>query len=209
MSTETKTLSDARRGAPSSLLDAGDVEARSTAGSGAASGVAVCVERLEEILAEAATLNAELLECVKAEREALRTANTMELAGRLRQERDLVDRIDSLEQRRKVVTATLATTLQLDTSGLPGEVRLSDLAARLGEPDASRLLALGRKLRAVIEAVKKEGGIVRESCEALLSHVCGLMQKVQMELSQTKTYGRDGRIGPAAAALCGGLDLHS
>ena len=169
-------------------------------------GVSVCVQRLEQILREATRLNQELLACIIGSQQCLRTAETTRLASCLKRERELVDAIDSLVQRRKVVTATLATTLDMTTSA--DEVRLSDLAEILGEPTRSLLLELGESLRESIMGVRDAGGVLRDSCENLLGHVSGLMQTIHAGLSRTKVYGRDGRIG-ASAAMCGGLDLRT
>ncbi len=168
-------------------------------------GVQVCVQRIEQILREATDLNRHLLACITDSQECLRAADTTRLAACLKRERDLVNAIDSLEQRRKVVAAALATTLDLRAEG---EVRLCDLAEALGEPNRSRLLDLGEDLRAGIVQVRAAGGVLRESCEALLGHVSGLLQSIHAGLSQTKVYGRDGRVG-LGAAVCGGLDLRT
>jgi flagellar biosynthesis/type III secretory pathway chaperone len=165
--------------------------------------VAVCVERLEQVLREACELNAQLLTCLREEREALRTADTANLAQRLRCERELVDAIDRLEQRRKVVTGALATTLGLETDG--EEIRLREIAGKIGEPHESQLNQLGGELRTLIEQVREEGGVMRESCASLLNHVRGLMQTLRAGLSETKVYGPDGRIGGPASA--GAVDV--
>lgn len=167
--------------------------------------VQVCVQRIEQILREATDLNRDLLACITESQQCLRNADTPRLAACLKRERDLVNTIDGLEQRRKVVAATLATALGLASEG---EIRLGHLAEALGEPSRSRLLELGEDLRAGIVQVREAGGVLRESCEALLGHVSGLLQSIHAGLSRTKVYGRDGRIGIGAAA-CGGLDLRT
>lgn len=169
-------------------------------------GVSICVQRLEQILREATTLNEELLGCLTASQECLRTADTSRLAQCLKKERDLVSAIDSLEQRRKVVAATLASALELATD--EGEIRLSSLAEALEEPTRSELLELGESLKQSIGAVQNAGGVLRDSCASLLGHVSGLMQTIQAGLSKTKLYNRDGRIG-VNSAVCGGLDLRT
>ncbi|GEM_PF-4241841 len=168
-------------------------------------GIGICVQRLGQILREAITLNQNLLQCITDSQECLRTANTARLVLCLKKEREFVDSIDRLEQRRKVVAATLASALGITCDN---EVRLSDLAEAVGEPAQSLLIELGESLRESITAVQQAGGVLRESCESLLGHVSGLMQTIQAGLSKTKLYGRDGRIG-VNAAMCGGLDLRT
>lgn len=168
-------------------------------------GIGICVERLEQILREGTTMNRDLFQCITDSQDCLRTADTMRLALCLKRERDLVDAIDRLEQRRKVVAATLASAMGMTSDG---EIRLGALAQAVGEPAQSILLELGEALRESITAVRDAGGVLQDSCEALLGHVSGLMQTIQAGLSKTKLYGRDGRIG-ASAAMCGGLDLRT
>lgn len=168
-------------------------------------GIGICVQRLEQILREGAELNGELLACITDSQQCLRTADTARLALCLKKERELVDAIDRLEQRRKVVAATLASALEISCEQ---EVRLGDLAEALGEPAQSTLVELGEALRSSITAVREAGGVLRDSCESLLGHVTGLMQTIQAGLSKTKLYGRDGRIG-VNEAVCGGLDLRT
>lgn len=168
-------------------------------------GIGICVQRLEQILREAITLNRDLFKCISDSQDCLRTADTPRLALCLKRERELVDAIDRLEQRRKVVAATLASAMEITSEG---EVRLRALAEAVGEPAQSVLLELGETLRESISAVRDAGGVLQDSCEALLGHVSGLMQTIQAGLSKTKLYGRDGRIG-VNAAMCGGLDLRT
>jgi len=168
-------------------------------------GIGICVERLEQILREATTMNRDLFQCIMDSQNCLRTADTMRLALCLKRERELVEAIDRLEQRRKVVVATLASTLGMVSEE---EIRLGALAQAVGEPAQSTLLELGETLRESITVVRDAGGVLQDSCEALLGHVTGLMQTIQAGLSKTKLYGRDGRIG-AGAAMCGGLDLRT
>jgi len=168
-------------------------------------GISVCVQRLEQILREATALNHDLLKCITDSQDCLRAADTSRLALCLKRERELVDAIDRLEQRRKVVAATLASAMGMASEG---EIRLGTLAQAVGEPAQSTLVALGESLRQAITAVREAGGVLQDSCEALLGHVSGLMQTIQAGLSRTKLYGRDGRIG-VNAAMCGGLDLRT
>lgn len=157
--------------------------------------VALCVDRLEQILRQAIDLHAQLVQCIKTQQDALRTANTGELARCLAAERDLVNAIDAMEQRLKVVTATLATQLGVTSAG---EIRLDQVVELLDGEAGERVAELGATLRESLESAQREGGVLRDSCRALLGHVGGLMQKIQGDLSQTKTYGRDGRVGKFA-----------
>lgn len=165
--------------------------------------VNVCVQRIEQILRDATKMNRDLLGCIVDSQDCLRSADTKRLTSCLKRERELVEAIDALEQRRKVVAATLATALGQSSET---EMRLTSLAEALGEPNRSRLLALGEELRESILDVRDAGGVLRDSCENLLGHVSGLMQSIHAGLSRTKVYGSDGRIG-VSAAMCGGLDL--
>lgn len=153
----------------------------------------VCVDRLEQVLREATKLNAQLVQCIRSQQAALSSADTKSLAQLLAQERDLINAIDGLEQRRQVVTATMATKLGLTSDGPIG---LAELVSGLeDETVAGRLLEAGLALRTGLEEARKEGGVLQSSCVALLGHVGGLMQSIRVGMSQTKTYGRDGRVG--------------
>jgi hypothetical protein len=167
--------------------------------------VQMCVDRLVQILREAIELHAQLVLCIQTQQQALRTANTTELAKCLSTERDLVNAIDAMEQRRKVVTAALATKLDVTSDG---EITLSQLVAVLDDESGDRIAELGTQLRESLETAQREGGVLRESCTALLGHVGGLMQTIQVGLSQTKTYGRDGRVG-RVARLSDRVDVRS
>jgi uncharacterized membrane protein len=143
-----------------------------------------------------------LLALVARRREAIRVADLDALDAALREERATTASIAEFDRRRSELAGALARRL-----GLPTTASASDIAARLPEADGERLRFHAGRLRAAIEACRRESGIVRAAAEALAQHVAGVLASVHAFLATNPTYGRGGRL--AGAAPLRTVDLRS
>ena len=161
------------------------------------------VARLIEILESSRALHAELLSSVRARREAIRTANFAELTRLERIEAEIAARLATQDLARTNESAQLAVRLSL-----PAKASLGDISARLPEPERARLDLVRSNLRAAIEEVARETGVVRQATERLSAHMAGIMQAVNSALAHAKVYSRGGVIamGPNVVST---LDIKS
>lgn len=159
--------------------------------------------RLLEILEATLAVQREILGGVRARREAVRRADFAELARLEKAEPPLALRMQELERTRAAELAQLTVRL-----ALPPKSPLSDIAARLPEPDRARLDLVRSELRATIAEIQRESGIVRQASERLSAHMAGILQSVHSALAHAKVYSRGGviAIGPNVVST---LDIKS
>ncbi len=125
-------------------------------------------------------------------RAALSRADRQAVADAMREEAKLIDRIRTLDQDRREAFGH-ATAVQ-------------DIAREFNEPVRASVLERASKLRACIEAVRKEQAVVESASRALLGHMEGLFRQVAARLSHAGTYGRMGRV-EAGHQVVTGIDL--
>lgn len=84
--------------------------------------------------------------------------------------------------------------------------KLTDLAARLDEPDRGRIGLIAERVRVLTERVAAEQRILRTVTAAVSGHLDALVRQVARALAPSGTYTRQGAIatGPTVAR---GLDL--
>lgn len=158
---------------------------------------------LESTLRAQLRAHEELAPLLDRKRVAIRTADLDELSRVVEAEREIVRRLERLEQARPAQVRRLAAAL-----GRPDASTLSALADLLDEPVARRLLALRGQLREAIEHARRESGVLRAATDALSQHLTGMLQSVQGALSAARVYGRGGRVDGGAPLRCA-VDLRS
>lgn len=134
----------------------------------------------------------QILEAVRDHRLALARADREAIAGCMRRQGELIERIRGLDEQRR---------------GHFGQtVTVQDIAATLGEAARRRVLDLGARLRELIEQVREEQAVVAVASRSLLAHMEGLLRQVAAKLNHAGTYGRLGRV-EAGAQIVTGIDL--
>ncbi|MEM9414896.1 MAG: flagellar protein FlgN [Planctomycetota bacterium] len=153
---------------------------------------------LEATLAQLAERHEQLLSLMQRQREALRKAETEQIAALSRQENAVVQTISTLEKRRLEQVASLT---QVVSPGAAQPMRMRELAERLPEPARGRLLVLRQQLRERIVAVKEQSSVSRRASEALMNHMQGLVQSLSHASVRGAGYDRPGQARNALPAI--------
>ncbi|MBI1367588.1 MAG: hypothetical protein GC162_02925 [Planctomycetes bacterium] len=140
----------------------------------------------------------QLLLLVKRKQEAMRLAKPQLVTDCCAHENERVQKIAELEKRRQQVLGLLTQKLAPQSTK---PMTLSEVAEHAGEPRRGRLLVMHRKLRALIEQIRRENDIARRATEGLLRHVTGVMQMVTAAVGGSGTYGRRGMSGAHATVV--------
>lgn len=142
------------------------------------------LDELESLLAQMIPLHEQLLSCAMEKRGAVKAAAISAVPEICQRERQLLSRIERLEQRRRNVVRKL------------GDERrsLADLAALAATEQRDRLTAFGARLRELSKSVRQESTVVRAAVEALHRHMTGVVQSVSTAISGVKVYGATGRM---------------
>lgn len=150
--------------------------------------------QLESVLMGLLAAHEELLEVARRQRQAMLRADGAAIEACARQQGEIVSRVQTLEEERRRLVASLGGT---------AAIRVSQVAAGLPEPARGRIASLAARLREVIGALQEQHSVLRAAAGALVAHVDGLMQQVSRRVSEAGVYGRQGRVttGPAACAL--------
>ncbi len=146
--------------------------------------------RLEQLLEDQRRLYQALDALVARQRTAVQRADVADLVAASTQERELVEAIRTLDQKRLELAGAIAAEV-----GVPkdGGVALSDLIEYSGER-RSRLVAIADELRKLVVAVRAASGVVRVAAESLSRHMQGIVQTVEAGFSRAGVYERAGRI---------------
>lgn len=143
------------------------------------------------------TIHGELLELVLEHRRAICRGDAAAIQECLSRQGILGMRIADVERaRRKAVT---------DICGRP-DATISDISARLPEPDRAPICTAAARLKAILTLIQRENNVVRTATNTLIAHIDGLMQQVARALSHAGTYGRKGRVESGGPVPCG-LDM--
>lgn len=154
--------------------------------------------RLEALLTALLAEHREMLALLGEQRRAIRAADARELGRLTEAQRACAGRIADLEQERRRLIAAHAGSLKA------AQPTLSNLARLLDEGGRDRCLALAAELRAAMDRLSRESGVVRQAMRSLLSHAQGVMAQVGRGLGASTTYGRRGAFSTLAV---GALDL--
>ena len=106
------------------------------------------IDALVEQLQELRELHDQLLLAARGKQSAMRCGDVDALQSWSAREKFLIDRITGAESARRATVEALAQAL-----GREGPVTVTVLAAQLGEPDRSRVLALAAAIRALAEQI--------------------------------------------------------
>lgn len=160
--------------------------------------------RLSDVLDELIEQHDRLIETIASKRDAIRRADSEALAEAMRSEAAIATEIERLETDRRSIVAQVARRLGLTAAD---GVNISMIAERLPEAAREALLDRRARLRRRIVEAREQGAIVRVAADSLRAHVAGLLQRIQMSVNRSTTYGRDGRIGGVAMAGNSCIDL--
>ncbi|MBL0921582.1 MAG: flagellar export chaperone FlgN [Phycisphaerales bacterium] len=162
---------------------------------------------LEQILRDLTEQHERLRATSQRRRAAIRAADPGAMAECLTAEAALAQRIAEIETRREgLVQRAIERFGRPADAGADWRPTISWIAARLDEPDSSRLAALAGALRELIEGLRAERLAVRDAADALASHMRGLIRAVESRLNHSGAYGRRGVVG-AGPAVFSALDL--
>jgi hypothetical protein len=155
------------------------------------------------LLEESKALYATLLAQMHARRAALRHADFARFSLLGEEESRCVARLSELDRARAEAARTLAIRI-----GAGPTATLGEIAARLPADIRARVEALRDALRALMEEVRRESGVVRQAAEQLSAHMAGILQSVHSALAHANVYSRGGRIAVGANVLSS-LDIRS
>jgi hypothetical protein len=154
-------------------------------------------------LEDARALYAELLELVRARREAVRVADLARFTRLADGESRILARLHELDRVRVAEARALAGRL-----GLAPDATLADIAARLPEPLRARVDLARSQLKETLETARRESSVLRQAAERLSAHMAGILQTVHSALAHANVYSRGGRIAVGANVMSS-LDIRS
>ena len=137
---------------------------------------------------------------------AIRKANPKAIEAAVQSQRPLWEEAARLDQRRREITAKMATLHPKLVKAKGTQVTLTDLATLL--PESGRLTALTGVVRGLIESVYERVRVIRRASESLLAHMEGMMRQVSGTMNHARTYGRGGRV-EAGPSVISALDLRT
>ena len=154
-------------------------------------------------LEEARDLYGELLELVRARREAVRVADLARFTKLADGESRILARLSELDRVRVAEARALATRL-----ALPADASLADICARIPEPMRARIDLARSELKEKLETARRESSVLRQAAERLSAHMAGILQSVHSALAHANIYSRGGRIAVGANVMST-LDIRS
>ncbi len=149
-----------------------------------------------------------LIVAVGVQREAVAKADGGKLSAAIVLQGESAQRIAQIERRRIAAVATLSAPAKAGVRTHAGQIRLSDLAATLPEPGRARLLESAGLLKAVLEQLHREYGVLKDAAGQLASHLEGITRQVYAKLSHTGAYARSGSL-KAPVQVVSTLDIRS
>lgn len=160
-------------------------------------------QRLGTLMDELVDSYSSLVELARERETAIRTSDAQRLAGCIRRENAIVQRIAELDRQRGEVVDAIAPMLG---SQHGAATRVSWVAERIGGAERERLRVLIARLREVTATLTALNEVCRVAAEALASHMTGLLHAVARHLNHAKTYSRGGRV-EAGARVVSSLDI--
>lgn len=139
---------------------------------------------------------------VAAHREAIKRADTTRIDAIVAEHQQILMSIADLDQGRRSLIA-MAMRQGLVQPGK--DAKLTDIAAALPEPQASRLVRMALDLRDLVGKVQKDQSSLRLAAGALASHMQGLIQHVARRLSHAGVYSKRGLV--EGLVLASALDI--
>ncbi len=151
--------------------------------------------RIEPMLLELITAHERLIRVLEKHRAAISSANARALGDVVREEREVLERI-----------ATLDRSCREILDEWPGGVTVTALAGMLSPPEGPRLAESAAYLRALSSRSRTLQSTVREASESLSAHINGLMRQVSQRLSHAGTYGPGAKV-ESRSSVVSGLDM--
>lgn len=158
------------------------------------------VERLEPLLQSMIVEHECLLELCKQHQDAIRIADTDQLAKVIEQTNEIMCRIGRLDQQRDAIARSVSPATQAQPT-------ITEMSRHLPEPARGRTKDLADQLRGLAKQVHEEHTVLRAASEVLMIHMSGLMQQVSQRLSHSGTYGRHGVVEAGSQQVVSGIDI--
>lgn len=142
--------------------------------------------------------------------EAVRHARHMDLAGAIKEESEVAQRIAAIEQRREPVVQALVQALGGPPFGAPRGWRANSdwIADRLGDRLAERVRTRAKEVRDLIGALRERNAAIGSAADALARHLQGIIRTVDQRLNASGAYTPRGVAAAAPSTLCG-VDITS
>ena len=160
---------------------------------------------LEEALKKLLDAQGALAVLLEKQRVALAAGDATALADLCRREKDVVDRIQSLERGRQALMGRLEVALakpRAAAGALSSETwSLMVLAELVPEPVRTRLKVRRAELVKVMTENQRVASTVRRASERLLRHVGGLISTLGSAAQGGAAYGQSGRLTAAPVRL--------
>ncbi len=154
-------------------------------------------ERIEPMVLELISAHERLIRILEKHRAAISSADARVLGDVVRDEREVLEQIASLDRSCRGV---------LDEWTGAGPVTVTALAGLLPPPEGPRLAESAAYLRALASRARTLQSTVREASESLSAHINGLMRQVSQRLSHAGTYGPGAKV-ESRASVVSGLDM--
>lgn len=152
---------------------------------------------LVELIAE----HERLLVVLAEHRRAIARADAKAMGVWIARENEIVARLRELNERRRGLITGLPRLQRSAT--LP---TLSQLLESVPEAERGDLSALIERARERMTAASREQAVVRASSEAMLSHMSGMLARLEASRSHAGTYSRAARV-ESRATVVSGLDV--
>jgi FlgN protein len=162
-------------------------------------------EALESLLREMLAAHERLIETGDQHADAMKRADGDGVQAATERQRQTLQEIATLEQRRREVVASMSRDVRGRAPGA-GTLTLTELAAAQPEPQRTRLVELARRLRAIVTAAHEQQRTLRRSATELVAHMDGLMRQVARRVSHAGTYTRRGFVENPVQVMSG-LDV--
>jgi len=163
---------------------------------------------LQKHFEELERLHDRLLRVAEARLQAMAARDVARLEFLLAEERQLAMAIHEGERRRRNSLIRLAGELGLKPQQIPS-LKMSDLAARLAEPERGRLMAQRTRLRALAERVQQVNGSAVQLAQRCLPYFEELLGILLDGAVGRPTYTPDGQATRAGASGMSVLDLRA
>ncbi len=154
-------------------------------------------EALETLLGGMLDAHEQLLAVTREHREALSQADRVRMSQCASRQAEINVRIESLNREQ-------SSLLMAFRSG----VSLREVLSTLGECDTQRSEELGRSLKEVVVALRREQTRLALASSSLAQHMQGLIQQIHRTLSHAGVYSTHGKV-EAGAVIVSGLDVTS
>lgn len=159
------------------------------------------VDRLESLLRDEEALHDELSALLSRKREAIRTADGRALDEALRLEGACLLKIGECEAKRAEITHAIGSVIVPLSADGSGQLTLREIARHLSSDRSARLVETADRIRRKVEAIRREGSVIRAAAESLGSHIAGVLGVVRSALSNSRIYERRGRLVAGAQVM--------